>query len=72
MDPTAHGSENFTLWAKAVWPYVVGVFGMMLIFIDIVVFPPPDTTTSGVGMACITGMGYVGLNRSRKGADDAE
>lgn len=66
------GSETFTRWAKAVWPYAVGVFGMLLIFVDIVLVPPPDPTTSGVGMACITGMGYAGLNRSRKGGSDAE
>lgn len=44
---------------------------MLLILFDCVLQPPPDTT-SGFGFACITGMGYVGLNRSRKAAADAE
>lgn len=64
-NPPELGSEKFTRWAKAVWPYAVGLFGMILVTIDCVIVPPPGQT-SVIGAGFITGMGYVGLNRSRR------
>lgn len=66
------GSEKFTRWAKAVWPYLLGLFGCALIFIDCVLVPPPDTLTSGFGLACISATGVGGLNRFQKRASDDE
>ena len=63
------GSEKFTRWATAVWPYAVGIFGMLLVTIDTVIVPPPGQTAV-IGAGFISGMGYVGLNRHRKGAAD--
>lgn len=71
--PPELGSDQFDRWAKKVWPYCVGIFGMVLIVADIVFIPPPgpNTFTSGLGFACMTGMSYVGHNRYRRGrADD--
>lgn len=63
-------SEVFTRWAKAVWPNLVGTFGIGLIFFDCILNPPPDTTT-GIGLVCVGATGFVNLNRfDKKHADD--
>lgn len=69
--PPELGSDKFDRWARKVWPYLVGVFGMVLVTIDCVIVPPPGQTAV-IGMGCITGMGYAGLNRSRKAHRDDE
>lgn len=68
--PPELGSEAFTRWAKAVWPFLVGAFGVALVFIDCVLIPPPDTLTSGIGLACISATGVVKFNRFERQADD--
>lgn len=68
--PSELGSEVFTRWAKAIWPYAVGILGMIIIIIDTLIVPPPDTATSGIGLGLITGMGAAGLSRFQKGTDD--
>lgn len=67
-----HGSETFTRWAKAVWPYTIGVFGMVLIFADVAFLPPPgaNPTTSGIGCFLITGQGVLGLELHRRRLGD--
>ena len=70
--PPELGSERFTRIAKAVCPYTVGVFGATVIILDAFIFPPPDTLTSGIGFALITGQGVIGLELfRRKGTPDA-
>lgn len=63
-------SDVFTRWAKAVWPNLVGVFGIALITAD-VLFLPPDgiSTTSGLGVMCLGATGFVNLNRGEKKSD---
>lgn len=64
------GSETFTRWAKAVWPNLVGIFGVVLITADALFLPPPGiSTTSGVGLVCLGATGFVNLNRGEKKAD---
>lgn len=58
-------SEKLARW----WPYVVGSFGMILITLDSIAFPPPDTTTMSAGVSCIVGFGAVQLLRSEKKRD---
>lgn len=63
-------SETFTRWAKAVWPNLVGVFGLVLIGADALFLPPPGiSTTSGVGVLLLGATGFVNLNRAEKKAD---
>lgn len=66
--PPELGSDKFDRWAKKIWPYTVGIFGMLIIFLDIVVLPPPGatTTTSGIGCFLITGQGVIGLELHRR------
>lgn len=61
-----HGSEKLGRW----WPYIVGLFGMALIVLDAIVFPPPDTTTMSAGVSCIVGFGAVQLLRSERRPND--
>lgn len=71
MSPPAElGSEKFTRWASAVWPFAVGAFGMTLIFLDTIVFPPPNTITVSAGVGCIVGFGAVKLIRFERPAGD--
>lgn len=65
---TELGSEKFDRWAKAVWPYAVGFFGMALIVLDAIILPPPDGLTMGAGTSCIVGFGAVKLIRLEKAA----
>lgn len=70
--PPELGSEKFTRWAKAVWPYTIGLFGMLLIFADVAILPPPgaNPTTSGIGCFLITGQGVIGLELHRRRLGD--
>lgn len=63
------GSDKFTRWATAIWPYAVGLFGVGLIFFDCVISPPPDYT-SGLGLICISATGVVKIDRFQRGASD--
>lgn len=68
---TELGSEKFARWAKAVWPYTVGLFGMAVILIDVVFLPPPGASTaSGVGCFLLTGQGVIGLELHRRRLGD--
>lgn len=69
-NPPELGSEKFSRWASAVWPVCVGIFGMILIVCDALVFPPPDTATMSAGTACIVGFGAVKLIRFERGSND--
>lgn len=60
------GSEKFTRWAHAIWPYTVGIFGMTLIIIDAVIVPPPGQT-SLMGLGLVTGQGVIGLKMFKGG-----
>lgn len=66
------GSDKFARWAHAVWPYTIGIFGMFVIFADIVLLPPPgaNPTTSGIGCFLITGQGVIGLELHRRKLGD--
>jgi uncharacterized membrane protein YdcZ (DUF606 family) len=66
--PPELGSEKFTRWANAVWPYTVGFFGMAIIALDVILLPPPgaNATTSGIGCFLITGQGVIGLELHRR------
>lgn len=64
-------SEKVTRWSRAVWPNLVGVFGLGLVFFDCVLNPPPDTT-SGIGIICIGATGFVKLDRAEKKAEKDE
>lgn len=68
--PPELGSEKFARWASAVWPYLVGAFGMLLIFLNTIVFPPPNTITVGAGVSCIVGFGAVKLIRFERPSGD--
>lgn len=62
-------SEAFQRWAKVVWPYLLGVFGCAIIFVDTLLQPPGDPTTSGIGLGLISATGAIGLDRFRKGSN---
>lgn len=65
------GSDKFTRWAKAVWPYTIGAFGMLLIILDATILPPEGVgTTSGLGCFLITGQGVLGLELHRRKVSD--
>lgn len=70
-NPAELASEKFTRWAKAIYPFIVGTFGLGLIFFDCILVPPPDTLTSGIGLACISATGVVKLQRFQ-GADNGD
>jgi hypothetical protein len=59
------GSDKFTRWAKAVWPYLVGIVGCVIVVFDGVIKPPADPITTGFAVGLISGAGAVGLDRVR-------
>lgn len=62
------GSDKFTRWAKAVWPYFVGLCGLTIVLFDGVIRPPADPVTTGFAVGLISGAGAVGLDRVRHAA----
>lgn len=64
--PPELGSDKFARWAREVWPYIVGIIGLIIIFADCFLDPPGNPTTSGVGLGMVTGMGVIKLDRFRR------
>lgn len=57
------GSEKFTRWAKALWPYIVGVFGMGLVMIDVLVNGTVHWNgVGGAGLVCMGAIPFRALN----------
>lgn len=62
------GSEAFTRWATAVWPYCVGVFGMILVVFDATVNGTVHWNgVGGAGLVCMGVIPYKILDRFHKG-----
>lgn len=66
-------SETFTRWARAVWPNLVGVFGLVICGADVFFLPPPGISpTFGGGIVLIGASGFVKLNRAEEKHDRGE